>query len=143
MIKILANYEVVFSQTQGLENQEVRSKNKNTRLGVFILSVSLISIIFLIILNNLFEDLKKLSYLYGRFQRKRSVAMKTGGFFLLIIIILGALPAFLISEKVPIIPIAGCFIVSFVFLMISNLKIYKWKLKAILKAIINATFKSI
>ena len=127
IIKILPEKEVVFSSARGIKKKGDKYKVRNSKFTIFYLIFGLICTMMIFLHYGIIRELRKFSYLYQRFQRKKYIPIKAGLLLssLSIIMMISFLYAFT-KSFLPLSVIAmGIFLVSMTFIF--NFKDYEWK----------------
>ena len=126
IIKVLSNKEVVFSRVRGLKSKDSILKNNKSRWIIFYAFLSLVGLTNLILIHSLSLELKRLSYLYQRFQRRRYVSLKSNLlFFFIPLLLIFSSHYFLVGslDYAPLLFFLGAFTL---YSVCFNLKEYHW-----------------
>lgn len=127
IIKILPEKEIVFSKVRGIQSKTDLDNQKKSQLMVFYTFFGLAILISMILMNSFSQEMRKLSYLYQRFQRKKFVLFKSCVSLSVLIAVSSAIPVFAISGEVPIMFIFLTAITTLFFLIVLGFKNYEWK----------------
>ena len=127
IIKILPEKEVVFSKVQGLKSKHDLMGQRRSKLMIFYTVFGLAILISIILINNLSVEMRKLSYLYQRFQRKKFVQFKSNVSLAIILSTISAIPSIIINEQVPLFPMFITLISTLFILILLGFKNYEWK----------------
>ena len=126
VIKILSNKELVFSKVKGLKHPHEEKKASRSNFIIFYSIFGLISLIFFSLVFNLNMSLKKISYLFQRFQRSDNVAVKSGVILFLVQAFVGYIIFYVLLATSAAISIICVSSIIILFLILFNIKEYRW-----------------
>lgn len=127
IIKILPEKDVVFSSARGVKKKGESAKTQNSKVMIFYTVFGLMGLLIAFLHHGLMLELKRFSYLYQRFQRKKYIPLKAGLLFSFLFILLSASVTYTAFSSLVIFPLSlmSLFLVATTCLL--NLKNYEWK----------------
>lgn len=121
VIKILSGHEVYFGKVSGIKKKSKFDKN---HLFYFVYGIS---ILFLLSLYTIFEmNLRKLTYLFQRFQRGKGLPYKVSFLSFVTLVIAPSMIALFFAQGIEIKNIITILVPAFTFFFLINLKKYQW-----------------
>jgi hypothetical protein len=127
IIKILPEKDVVFSSVKGVKNKGENQKVKKSKFMIFYTTFGLLCLLIVFLHHGIMLELKRFSYLYQRFQRKKYVTIKASLLLSSMCIFTFIVLSYSLASSLMIVPTValGAFLVSMTFLL--NFKEHEWK----------------
>jgi len=121
VIKILSGHEVYFGKISGLKKKNNLDKNH-----VFYFMYGLLLLILLSFYTVLEINLRKLTYLFQRFQRGKGLSYKVSFLSFFSLIILPTIVTIVLNDGLKLINLVSFLVPTITFFFLINLKKYKW-----------------